>query len=514
MVRIHARPPFYSMQETRVNLKHLLEDIRDSYALVVEEAILTELIANSLDSKASQIKFYTEPEKNQFTICDNGDGMKRPALKNYHNIAASAKIRGRGIGFAGIGAKLSLLIAKSVITETKGGYGSHCSTTWHLMNENRAPWKFIPSQEKIKTSRGTAITIEFFDSKSPLLNQEFIIKNIKKHFYPLLHPIFFSSILKYVYKKEIEFFVNDKKIEVENPYLEKDSKTFKIVLGKGEKKLAGFGYLIKLNENSSSKNFGISISTYGKIIKQGWDWLGIFPKLAFQIYGLIEIPILSEILTTNKNDFLKDASSLKKYYCYRKAIQEAILPVLSEFGEEIVSFEKNLKKLKPLEKEIERMLVNVLENFPELTSLVGIKKSKKGSSLKLESPIVNFIEKEKETKTETEKKESKNIDSSEKNKNYTSKDKKNKEKSPTLAIGFEENTSKTSLARMIENTIWINTNHPAYQKAKQENLEPYHIFLSIAWTLSYFIEENHSPQEFISQFLISWSDQKKIFSNL
>lgn len=501
---------FIFMQETRVNLKHLLEDIRDSYSLIIEEAILTELVANSLDSKTSRIDFFTEPEKNRFTICDNGDGMKRQALKNYHNIAASAKIRGKGIGFAGIGAKLSLLIAKSVITETKGGYGSHCSTIWHLMNENRAPWKFIPSQGRVKTSRGTAITIEFFDSLSPLLNSEFIIKNIKKHFYPLLHPIFFASILKYVYKKEVEFFVNNKKIEIENPNLEEASKTFKITLGKGEKKLAGFGYLIKSNKNFSLENFGISISTYGKVIKQGWDWLGIFPRLSFQIYGLIEIPALSEILTTNKNDFLKDATSLKKYYRYRKAIQEVILPILSEFGEEIISFEKNLKKLRPLEKEIERMLEDVLENFPELTSLVGIKKTNKKTSLRLEGPLVSFIDKEKE-----EIKKLEDLDSSKKDKEHNSQNREKTKKSPVLAIGFEENPSKTNLARMIENTIWINTNHPAYQKAKEENLEPYHIFLSLAWALSYFIEENHSPQEFISQFLISWSNQeKKIFSKI
>jgi len=31
------------------------------------------------------------------------------------------KCGGKGIGFAGIGAKLSLLIAKTVVTETKGG---------------------------------------------------------------------------------------------------------------------------------------------------------------------------------------------------------------------------------------------------------------------------------------------------------------------------------------------------------------------------------------------------------
>ena len=54
--------------------------------------------------------------------------MRQTAIKDYHDIAATTKIKGKGIGFAGIGAKLSLLVAKSVITETKGGYGSRCAT--------------------------------------------------------------------------------------------------------------------------------------------------------------------------------------------------------------------------------------------------------------------------------------------------------------------------------------------------------------------------------------------------
>ena len=45
------------MGETRVNLRHLLEDIRDTYPFPVEEVILTELVANALDSGASEIGF-------------------------------------------------------------------------------------------------------------------------------------------------------------------------------------------------------------------------------------------------------------------------------------------------------------------------------------------------------------------------------------------------------------------------------------------------------------------------
>ena len=44
------------MGETRVNLRHLLEDIRDTYPFPVDEVILTELVANALDSGASEIR--------------------------------------------------------------------------------------------------------------------------------------------------------------------------------------------------------------------------------------------------------------------------------------------------------------------------------------------------------------------------------------------------------------------------------------------------------------------------
>lgn len=51
------------MGETRVNLTHLLEDIRDSYPYPLEEAIITELVANALDSGASEIRFQIDKDR-------------------------------------------------------------------------------------------------------------------------------------------------------------------------------------------------------------------------------------------------------------------------------------------------------------------------------------------------------------------------------------------------------------------------------------------------------------------
>jgi HSP90 family molecular chaperone len=114
--------------ETRVNLRRLLHDIRDAYPAPIEEVIITELIANALDSGATRIEFIVDPNAHMMRCVDNGTGMRRMELKEYHDIAATTKTRGRGIGFAGIGAKLSLLVADHVITETRGHNGSRGAT--------------------------------------------------------------------------------------------------------------------------------------------------------------------------------------------------------------------------------------------------------------------------------------------------------------------------------------------------------------------------------------------------
>lgn len=499
------------MRETRINLKHLLEDIRDSYTQPIEEVIITELIANSLDSKAWRIEFTTDPDRGRFTICDNGQGMKRQALNDYHNIAATTKIKGRGIGFAGIGAKLSLLLAKSVVTETKGGHGSHCSTQWYLMNENRAPWNFKPSSGIVANSRGTAVTIELLNSQSPLLSPDFIAETIKKHFYPLLHPQFTDSIFKYIYKKGVIFYINGQEIQLKDFDFSESSKIFRITFGKRRGELAGFGFLAKSSGELLPELSGISVSTYGKVIKRGWEWLGISPKAGFQVCGMVEIPALSVILTTNKNDFLKDAASLKKYYKYRKAIQEAVLPVLAEFGEGDLSFEHDLKRLRPLEKEIGKTLGYLLKDFPELTPLVGIRRKSSHAEFVYpgEIPSVEIIQtslgkiEEAADALFDEKPE-------EKPEGTASEKKEDKKKTPGLTIGFEENSGQPDLARIVQNTIWVNVLHPAYQKSKKERLEEYHILLCVAWALSNFIEEDRSPQDFISQFLASWARERKI----
>ena len=119
------------MGETRVDLLHLLEDLRDAYPGSLEETILTEIMANALDSGASVISIDCDPAQSTLTAVDNGSGMQRRELARFHDIAASSKIRGQGIGFAGVGIKLGLLICEEVLAETRRGK-SHVASSWHM----------------------------------------------------------------------------------------------------------------------------------------------------------------------------------------------------------------------------------------------------------------------------------------------------------------------------------------------------------------------------------------------
>ncbi|HLD34736.1 MAG TPA: ATP-binding protein, partial [Patescibacteria group bacterium] len=461
------------------------------------QVIIVELVANSLDSGASRIDFFMNPLERSFTVIDDGRGMRRNELKEYHNIAASTKTRGAGIGFAGIGAKLSLLVAEAVRTETKGGRGTRAATVWHLSSDTRAPWQFSPCLSTVQTLRGTAVTIILKDIDSPLLSLDFIYRTITTHFYPLFVSEFFEAIYRYLYKNGIKFSLNGDRIELPDSSLSNSSKIFRIVLGHQTKHLAGYGYIAQSKNGGTD---GLSISTYGKVIKNGWEWVGLEVPSNLGLSGFVEIPAMSQILTINKMDFLRDATSLKKYYQYRKAIQAAIQPILEEFGghSEIID---PVKALRPLTRQIEQALRQMLGDFPELLPLLGVRATKDaGKAVKAleRQQLVRVAESNPEPE----------MGENEKNSNPRKQTNKGKRsKTTALAIGYEPAGKAGSIARMIENKILINTDHLAYLKAQKQRVEGYHAVFCVAWSLSHYLEDARSPQLFINDFLSSWGRQ-------
>ena len=113
-------------------------------------------------------------------VVDDGSGMARRELSRYHDIAASAKQRGRSIGFAGVGIKLGLLVSEEVLTETRRG-GVHAATRWKLASRHRAPWRWVDPPGFVQEARGTGICLKLRNTLSPLLDPGFLEAALRRH---------------------------------------------------------------------------------------------------------------------------------------------------------------------------------------------------------------------------------------------------------------------------------------------------------------------------------------------
>jgi hypothetical protein len=229
----------------------------------------------------------------------------------------------------------------------------------------------------------------------------------------------------------------------------------------------------------------------------------------------VEVPVLSELLTTNKSDFLTTPGALKKYYEVRKAIQRAVMPVLRELGEiedQLVG-EKTPTELKPLTQDIEGALSLLSKTFPELESFVGEhwrrrlaseatretrKRKQKGAVLDVQESTPSatstiFSDQTRarrplqpdETGTQTK-----------------------RERQPGLEIVFEEcsGVEQDVLGKFVGERIAVNTSHPAWIRAKSLGQEPYHVLLAVALLLAENLQPSEGTHDFVSRFLKAWSE--------
>jgi hypothetical protein len=288
--------------ETRVDLLHLLEDLADAYPGDLDETILTETVANGLDSGASHIAFTIDAAGSTFTALDDGEGMRRADLRRFHDIAATSKTRGEGIGFAGVGIKLGLLVSDVVVTETRRGK-DHLATAWALHGRQRAPWRWI-SPPGLVAERGTAVRLHLTSALSPLLDVAYVQAALRRHFEPLLDATL-DDVLAEHYPRGVRFSINGSEVARVATRLTGD-RVLPIALRIGRRrKPSAFGYLVREELPLPDELRGVAICTYGKVIKRGWDWLGIAPSTPEFVRGVVEAPALAACLTLNKVDFFR-----------------------------------------------------------------------------------------------------------------------------------------------------------------------------------------------------------------
>jgi Histidine kinase-, DNA gyrase B-, and HSP90-like ATPase len=536
--------------ETRVDLQHLLEDLRDAYTGGLEETILTEVVANALDSGAARIGLLTNAADATLTIVDDGRGMQRRELARYHDVAASTKARGEGIGFAGVGIKLGLLVSRDVVTETRRG-ATHVATRWHLGSRHRAPWKWIPPPG-LTASRGTAVRLALTNQLSPLLDAGYLEETLRRHFEPLLDPAF-DQLLRRYYHDGVSFEVDGGRLIRADM---RRSERVPISIRLGRRRTPSATGFIERDPLLPADREGIAISTFGKIIKRGWDWLGLAPAAHAHISGLIEAPDLAACLTLSKNDFIRTGARGASYLAYRKAIQEVVSRQLAEWGD--TRDAEARPRTTRLERDLERVLEDLAGDFPLLRSLVdrraggqkrlpmpGRGDERVPASLFADAPAghespdgewaspsaggpaskppAGSSSPTPESLPPLQEQAPPSGDQPQpENEPLGAKDGQRQtqiaasagihdtvvgRRRPArygLMVQFESRPADSELGRLVDSTIWINDAHPAYTRAAVSRSIGYHTALAVALALAPLAVEAREEHTFVTQFLAHW----------
>ncbi|MBX7185547.1 MAG: ATP-binding protein [Vicinamibacteria bacterium] len=521
------------MGETRVDLIHLLEDLRDAYVDPIEETILSEAIANSLDSRASVVSIDIDANASTLTIRDNGTGMGRSELRRYHDLARSSKQRGEGIGFAGVGIKLGLLISTEVWTESVRAGHQPVATRWRLSSKHKAPWKFCDPFAEPRSS-GTSVRFFLNNPLSPLLDAAFVADAVRRHFEALFEPHLYPAFSAR-YPDGVTFELNG---EVLDARAKSNAAVVEVRLPR-KKKAAGMGLMWRSDDTLPEGRQGIAISTFGKVIKRGWDWLGVSPPTPEKVGGIIELPALAESLTLNKGDFIRSGIRGSLYLICRKAMQETVITQLETWGEGGASADEEARRkaARPFERDLAGVLEGLSADYPALASLVahrpvnggrklrtfelegvaedeplggvfaaapGEQDGVEASAVPTPAPSSDVPDSADDVDAESLEPPASRDDPLAAGTNVLSPVPTRRAGRYGLSLSFESRPDDEALGRLVENTVCVNVAHPAYRRAERTRAEAYHLALVSAMSLARVAVEPGEYDAFVTDFLKRW----------
>jgi len=517
------------MGETRVDLHRLLEDLRDAYPGSIEETILTEVVANALDSGAREISLVTDSVAATCTVIDDGKGMSRPALSRYHDVAVTSKSRGQSIGFAGVGIKLGLLVSDEVVTETRTPRAKKSlATSWRLGSRTRAPWRWIEPPGLVR-DKGTAVRLYLSNPLSHLLDSGFVEATVLRHFEPLFDEEICRSILAAYYPDGVRFRLNGRLLA--RTAAGPGRARLEIRVGR-QRKPSGVGFLTQNNE-IGEEDRGLAVSTLGKVITRGWDWIGLSPAQAETVSGLIEVPALAESLTLNKAEFIRRGARGATFLAYRKALQGAVSMQLEAWGEAAAPPPEPKRRTRTLERDLRSVLASLSDPYPLLATLVerrpggqrrlplGGEPAPRGLapgagpdlSIPGASPPASGVNGANETSpSDADKRdpdsrgEQRESAGERRESGLPGRKSSRKPARYGLRIRFESRPEDPDLGRLVESTVWVNSAHPAYARAVASRSEGYHVALAVAMSLAALAVEAGQARRFVSDFLASWGE--------
>jgi hypothetical protein len=370
---------------------------------------------------------------------------------------------------------------------------------------------------------------------SPILDPGYVETMLRRHFQPLLDPAF-AAVLAAQYPRGIALTLNSVRLEPDRG-LPLESASISVRLAR-KRKASAAGFLVRDGAPLPEECRGLAISTLGKVIKRGWEWLGLTPAVPDHVGGLIEVPALAECLTLNKADFIRVGARGALYLAYRKAIQEAVAAQLLAWGDLADPHEQGRRRVaRPVERDLESVLGQLAEEFPLLSALVErraggqrpLPMGRPGGAPDTGAPAASFTHMRGEA---PEAVEPSPASADAPAPGIPSPSPMSSAAMPAAAIGtslpaergrrqparyglslqFAQRPDDPELARLIESTVWINQSHPAYRRAAASRSEGYHFAIAVALALAPLAVEPAREHGFLTAFLSAWgaaTDRRK-----
>ena len=507
-----------SRHESTVNFRNLIRDLADMYPQEVDEVVVVELIANALDAKAKRISIDYSRATNILTITDDGQGMDEAQFAQYHDFAAGLKTRGSGIGFAGVGAKISFNVANRVVTET-ASHSFRGGSNWQLEANGRLYWDDIMVTSLPGT--GTRVTVHFdSNSKPSYTNTGDLIKLLQRNYLPLLDGKFLDLYQRLgVYSPELRFVVNGQELAPTDVALGFIKEAAKELYPESAGRMTGFGVLgLAGTEYPLGEGVGgVLLCTYGKVIKG--DLFNQFPgSYGPRVFGVVEVPGFIQFITTSKTDFSRGKGRNRAFERLYGPLRDSFREWLAGLGIQQVATEDPREAAR-----LERELRQMAEAIPELSEFFGfrnrtrvLRPSDTGGTLADDHEGIEqtFPEGEGQRGTEPgipapgEDPGTALVENPDSGRQRADPITRRARSGPRIA--FESRPDKVDLAWVDGNTVFINSGHPAYKKADASaTSRRVHCIFVIAGAVQKFLADPNAPPDlmFVDRMMSAWGGQ-------
>ena len=500
--------------ESTVNFQNLIRDLADMYPQEVDEVVVVELIANSLDAGATRIAIDYEPATNVLVLADNGSGMDAGQFEQYHDFAAGLKTRGSGIGFAGVGAKISFNAADRVITETSGQTFSGGSN-WHFEANGRLFWDEIAAANLV--GNGTRVEVHFRDDVTPSYQDtDALLKLLQRNYLPLLDGKFLDLYQRLgLYTGSLRFVINGEEVaptDVAEDFIQEAKKE---LYPENVGRMIGFGVLgLAESDYPLGEDIGgVLLCTHGKVIKA--DLFSQFPaNYGPRIFGVVEMPGFIDFITTSKTDFNRGKGRNRAFERLYGPLRQEFREWLAGLGIQQAASENTGEAAR-----LERELRQIAEAIPELSDFFGFRNrttvlqptdSGDTPAEPHEGVEVTFPEGEGDGTTGPGPlgpgdEPGTALVENEEGRQRANPITRRARRGPRIA--FDSRTDRGELAWVDGNTIFINTGHPAYKRADTNGTaRRIHCIFAIAGAIQKFAAgpEGVPDLTFVDRMLAAW----------